>query len=185
MKILKTKVHRYGGKTIATLQFEVEEDRHNTKEEIQHRLERNAPWMAYHLINWADFDHSYSIELFIDSLKHLGKGLIRWNNAFHAKRNGRKALQAAAMLERAYNYHSSDDVSYKNWANRCPVWWKKIKSGSRMMRDYPYDNAMNMDREEYSDKMFIIIINRQRKQEETLKKEAWEFTHKHIEKWWD
>lgn len=186
---MNIKVHRYGGKVKVKITFEVNEDRWFDKDEIKARIERTAPWMVEHLYSWADFDQAYSINLFVDALHNLGKGLLRWNNHTNALKDGRRCLAAAGMLKKAYNYKSYDDKSYINWQKNNSIWWKKLKGTKcglmQMVTEHPSENAMGMDKEVYSDKMWKLIHKRQTKVEEEMKKEAWEFIHKYISHWWD
>lgn len=185
-KNVNLKVHRYKGKVKVNITFEVNETRDFDKGEIRARLERTAPWMLEHLYSWADFDHSYSINLFIDALHNLGKGLKRWNNHVNADKCYKRCMAAAAMLKKAYNYHAWEDASYKNHMKRTAHRWGKFRKGlSQMHSDHLYDNAMGMPREEYETKMFHVIHKRQKREEEHMRQEAWAFIHKHIESWWD
>lgn len=184
---LKTKVYRHNGKVKIKIEFEVEEDKkYFDKDEMKARLDRTTPWMLEHLYSWADFDQCYSINLFQESLYYLGKGLLRWDNCISSTKNGRRCLAAAKMLERAYNSCMTEDKSYENWSDRHKLRWVPLKNGmSRMARDQLCDNAMGMDREEYSSKMWEVIHERTKKIEAVRKKEVWEFIHKYIEYFWD
>lgn len=186
---LNVKVHRYAGKVKVKITFEVQEDKHFDIDEMRARLDRTAPWLVEHLYSWADFDHCFTINIFIDSLYNLGKGLLRWNNCASSQKNGRRCLAAAAMLKKAYNYETYKDKSYQNWAEGNSHWWRKLKGNkqglSQMMTDYTKGNAMGMDKQEYSNKMWNIIHNRQKRVEESLKREVWEYIHKYLEHWWD
>lgn len=180
------KVHRYKGKVKVNITFEVNETRDFDKDEIKARLNRSAPWMLEHLYSWADFDHFFSINLFVDALYNLGKGLLRWNNHTNALKCGRRCLAASAMLKKAYNYEAWNDKSYQNHQKRTEYKWGKFKRGLSRLETTPlYDNAMGMDREEYENKMYKVIHKRQKREEEHMKQEAWAFIHKYIEHWWD
>lgn len=160
---LNVKVHRYGGKTKIQITFEVNEDKHFDIDEMRARMDRTAPWLVEHLYSWADFDHSYSVNLFVDALHNLGKGLLRWNNGVSSERNGRRCLAAAAMFKKAYSFESWNDKSYENWSSRRKNRWKALKGTkgmSQMVTDHIKDNAMGMDKKEYSDKMWKIIHRR-------------------------
>lgn len=188
MKIIKKKVYRHAGKTYVDIKLEVDESQWHEKEEMQARLDRSLPWMADHLTNWADFDYSYTLNVFIDSLYALGQGLIRWDNASNAQRNGRRAMTAARMLKKAYNYETYLDKSYINWSKRSidktrP--YKGHKGMIEMFAEHPYDNAMGMEPLLYSSKMLKIIFNRQRKTESNMKKDAWNYVNKYICTFWD
>lgn len=184
---LKTKVYRYKGKVKIKIEFEVEEDKsYFDKDEMEARLNRTTPWMLEHLYSWADFDHCFSVNLFIDALYNLGRCLLRWNNHTNTLKCGRRCLVASKMLEKAYNSHVTEDKSYENWSNRHKYRWVPLKNGmSQLVTDHLHDNAMGMDREEYSNKMWKIIHNREKKVEAARKKEAWEFIHKYLESFWD
>lgn len=183
---ITTKVYRYGGKTKVRVEFEVAEDKYFDKDEIVARLKVTTPWLLEHLIGWADFDHYFTIQLWIDSLERLGDGLIRWDNALHARRNGRRAKFAAHLLKRAYNWETYNDKSYENWINRHSNIFKSAGKGyTRLMHDYHYDNAMGMDRREYSNKMWKIITNRSDKCEQQAIDDAWAYIKKYLPMWWD
>ncbi len=189
IKSTAQKAHRYAKKTYIDIRIEVELDKWDDFNSLKKRLNINLPWMADHICQWGDYDHAYSIQLFVDSLQALGRGLLRWNNVVGSLRNGRRALTAAGMLKRAYEYESWEDASYKNWSARnrhihVPI---KIK-GQRfyeMQTLHDYSNAMNMDREKYADKMWKIIHNRQKIVEAQMKIDAWTYIQKHIESFWD
>ncbi len=93
------------------------------------------------------------------------------------------------MLKKAYNFEAWDDKSLKNWSSRNKISWKKLKGTknglSRMMTDHLKDNAMGMDKEDYSSKMWHIINDRQKPVEAAMKRDAWDFIHKYIEHFWD
>lgn len=186
---LNVKVHRYGGKVKVKITFEVNEDRYFDKDEMKARMDHTAPWLVEHLYSWADFDQVFSINLFVDALHNLGKGLLRWDNHTNALKCGRRCLAASAMLKKAYSFEAYNDKSYQNWSSRNKLWWKKLrgtKQGlSQMMTDHLKDNAMGMDKEEYSSKMWKLIHERQKPVEAAMKKDAWDFIHKYIEHWWD
>ncbi len=188
MQILTNKVYRNKGKTYVKILLEVEEDRWHKKEEMQARLEHTLPWMGKHLIEWADFDEQYSLNLFTDALQALGEGLIRWDNCVSSQRNGRRAMAASKMLQNAYGYESWSDKSYRNWSDRHKIYFKpyKVKGGLlEVCREYTATNAMGMDEKAYSDKMWKVIFARQEKTEANMKKEAWAFLIKHFESLWD
>ena len=183
---LVTTVRRKSGKVHIKIEYDVEEDKWMGKNEMKARLERTLPWLAPHLHTWADFDQGYSIDLFCDSLTALGKGLLRWSNHLNAEHCGHRALAAARMLHDAYHYETWEDKSYQNWSSRNVHGWKPYKKGlTQMTTTHLYNNAMGMDREEYSSKMWHLIFDRQKVVEANMKKEAWEFIHKHIESFWD
>ncbi len=189
MKILTSKVYRQNKKTYVKILLEVEETQWKSKDEMQARLNKTLPWMAEHLVEWADFDYGYTIDLFVDSLTHLGKGLLSWDNCTNSLRNGRRALTAAKMLHNAYNYATWDDKSYINWSARNTTTWTKIKGGvmegTLMKNECVFSNAMGVEAQEYSDRMWRIIYKRQTEAEEALKKEAWEYIAKYIVYLWD
>ncbi len=196
IKNTKQKAYKYGGKTFVDIKIEVELDKWDDFDSLKERLNINVPWMAPHICQWGDYDYSYSIQLFVDSLEALGRGLLRWDNVIGSTRNGRRALTAAAMLKRAYNYESWDDKSYRNWSRRqkhvsIPISAK----GNTVLRKYAkyfrldtvhdFGNAMRMDREEYANKMWKIIYKRQQRVEAELKLAAWQYIKKYVEHWWD
>jgi hypothetical protein len=193
MKDLKTKVWKYRDKIKVQINFEVDEEDKSywDVKEVRARVERNQ-WMIKHLYRWADFDHSFSIELFAESLENLGRGLLRWDNCVDSEKNGRRALYAAALLRRAYDGHLFDinDKSYDNWASKNQIGWKKYhhpkkKGLMQMTVTQTDDNAMGMDRKEYSNKMYKIIYKRNKKIIDERKEFVWKYIHKYIEQWWD
>lgn len=183
------KTYRYGGKVKVKISFEVEEDcKHFDKDEMQARMNRAAPWMLEHLYSWADFDHFFSVNLFVDALYNLGKGLLRWDNCKTSVKNGRRCLAAAGMLKKAYTTAIWDDKSYRNWINNRRISWKTLPGTggmSQMITKHLKENAMDMDKKEYSDKMWRLINDRHKKIEGERKAEAWAFIHKYIEHFWD
>jgi hypothetical protein len=180
------KARRKNGKVHVTITFDAQEDRWFKKDEIIARMNITKGWLLRHLYTWADFDHSYSIELFKDALENLGKGLIRWDHAVLGKRNGRRAIRASKMLDQAYFKEYYESKSYENWRKRSTMQWRPLKNGmSQMYYNYLYDNAMGMDKKEYSDKMFKLIHKREERIKLKQKINVWKFIHKYIEHWWD
>lgn len=178
---LNIKCRRKNGKVHFKIEFDIEEDKWNKKEEFKARVDRCAPWLLEHLYTWADFDHHYTLELFCDSLENLGKGLIRWDNALHARRTGRRALRAASQLRTAYaDKYCLEDKSYTYWSKQNPIKW--IPVGKLGMCQMSHDYAIS---EEYSEKMWKTIIKRCDKWEKQRKEEAWKYIHKHLESFWD
>lgn len=193
MKILKNKVYRYRGRTYVSILYEIEPENdekwaiNDCKNvgEHQARLDKNT-WMFNHLHKWVDFDYYATINLLVDSLKHLGKGLIRWDNALHAERNGRRAIYAAHQIDKAYNFETYRDVSYQAHAKRSEWQHKKLKKGyTQLTQDRLKDNAMNMSRDEYERKMFHVIQNRLKDAENKMQRECWRYLHKYILNMWD
>lgn len=184
---INIKVHRYNGKVKVKIEFDVTEDKWFTKDQISDRLIKNAPWLIRHLYSWEGFDQTYSIDLFVEALHNLGKGLLKWNNHVNSIQCGRRCLTASAMLKKAYNFEAWNDKSYHNWADNNKTWWRKLnkKGLSQLMTNHHKENAMAMDKAEYSDKMWKIIHKRQQKTKSTMKAEAWKYIHKHIESFWD
>ncbi len=139
---------------------------------------KNLRFFMPHIINMRPWDYSYQITLFADSLEYLAKGL-KDGHALSAEKQYRRAMTAAGKLRKAYSYGSWDDKSYRNWTNRNPMVFTDLGDGFTSLSSNPKDG------EEYSDKMYKIIRNRQEKEEAGLKKVAWEYLHKHIEHWWN
>lgn len=153
--------------------------------EHQARLNRNT-WILEHLHTWVDFDYYATVNLLVDSLKHLGQGLIRWDNALHAKRNGVRAIYAAHQIDRAYNFEMFEDVSYKSHSKRSGITTKKLnKVYVELVRNYLKDNAMSMDREEYDTKMFKVINKRLKKKEKDMQLASWLYLNKYLTSMWD
>lgn len=198
MKIINTaqKAHRYAKRTFVDIRIEVELDKWDDFDSLKSRVVLNVPWMANHICQFGDYDYSYSVSLWIDSLIALGRGLLRWNNVVGSQRNGRRALIAAAMLKRAYFYENWEDKSYLNWSSRSKhvsipisekgnVVLKKNAKYFQLTTVHAFDNAMGMDKEEYADKMWRIIHNRQKKTEAQMKIDAWAYLQKHLTSFWD
>lgn len=198
MKIINTKqkAYRYAGKTFVDVRIEVEMEQWDKLSSLKDRIALTVPWMADHLCQFGDYDYSYNISLWVDSLTALGRGLLRWNNVVGSQRNGRRALTAAAMLKRAYNYESWEDKAYLNWSARSKhlhipinakgnVVLKKYAKYYQLKTIQTYDNAMGMNREEYADKMWKIIHDRQKITEAQMKIDAWAYIQKHLCSWWD
>lgn len=187
---IKTKVYNYGGVTKVKVEFDVATDKWHDKDEVAARLELNKNWILDHLIGYADFDESYSINLFADALINLGRGLLRWDNCVLSQRNGRRALFAGKKLRQIYGYGHSwmrDDKSSKNLDERNPFELRKDNGAylSRLSHDFRYDNAMDMDREEYYEKMWKIIHKRLDRVHEEEMDWIWKYIRKYINHWWD
>ncbi len=160
-----TKCRRKSGKVHITIEFDVEEDANLDKQEIQARL-KYTEWLLPHLYTWADFDSYYTIELFCDSLRALGKGLMRWDNTLHSMRTGRRAIIAAEKLHKAYSGNSViDDKSYMYWQKQHPIDF--LKGNKRANR------------------IWEVINKRLFKQDKERESAAWAYIHKYIKHFWD
>lgn len=181
-----TKCRRRNGKVHITIEYDLDEDKWYGKDEMAVRLQYTSSWLLKHLCIWADFDHCYSMELFIDSLKALSTGLLRWNNCITSKRNGHRCLTAARQLEIAYADDSCIAKNYQNWSKRYKIGWKSYKGGFvEIIRTELCSNAMEMDAKEYSNKMWHLIYNKRKILEKTRKDEAWAYLRKYLEHFWD
>ena len=139
----------------------------------------NIKFFWPHISTYRDFDSSYSIDLFCDSLEHLSKGLKRHDHCVLSERNARRCLRAAKQLRKAYAYQSYHDKSYQSLAKNNPFKFNKLDNGySTMTHEYSVS-------EEYYTKMFEIVRKRTKNIEQDNKKEAWLYIHKHIQHWWD
>jgi hypothetical protein len=179
---MKSKVYRHKGKTYVKIEFEVQEEKHFDKDEMQARLNRTLPWLKEHLVGWADFDQQFTITLFCDALKALALGLKRWDNCTMSDRNYKRCLHASEKLRKAYDAHTCDDKSYQRLSDANPIKWGKIKGQPKFMQMYHDYSPKGQD---YHDKMWKLINKRTEKVIADNKKEAWEFIHKYIEHFWD
>lgn len=192
VKNIQTKVWRRDKKIKVRVEFEVDECSYWDKETVEERAEVNQ-WILEYYLTFMNFDYYSTIQLLCDSLEVLGKGLLKWNNHSDALRTGRRALFAAHLLHKAYDnayYELSDtDKSYINWKSRHTDYFEPVRRnqmlGQAWCHKYLYDNAMGMDREEYSTKMYRLILKRNKKVFEERKIAAWNFLNKHIESFWD
>jgi hypothetical protein len=188
MRINKSRVYKYGGKTFLDIRVELEPDRCDIKED-EARLKKNLPWLLPYMLNWAYWDYYYTIELFTECLWQMGRGITDekvFPSVNHIKR-GRRAMQASKMLHHAYNYETYMDKSYAQLQRNNPIKFEKVGNGkySQLVHDYKPNNAMSMDPRIYYEKMFRIINKRQDEKEDKLKKDAWDFLNKHICTFWE
>lgn len=140
---------------------------------------KNLKFFWPHIIKMRDFDSSYQLELFCDSLEYLARGLKSYNNCAGSERNYRRCLFAAKQLRKAYNYKGYMDKSYQALSTANPIRFEKLESGcSLLVHDYKTT-------EEYYDKMWTVIHKRIDKTEAEAKKDAWAYINKHLNSWWD
>ena len=141
---------------------------------------RNFKLLYPHIVHMRDWDQSYQLNLFCDSLEYLAQGLKRHNNCVHSLRNSRRCLFAAKRLRSAYDDRTYLDKSYRRLTENNPIKFVKLKNGmSRMTHDYGTKG------EEYYSKMFKLIHKRQDAIIKEEKKQAWLYLHKHFESFWD
>lgn len=140
----------------------------------------NVPFFVKQAWEWREFDHYYSLEVYCNLLERLGKEIKETDRHTTAVKIQRECLIAARKLRSAYNRSVCDDKSYRYWSDNNPTQF--VSSGnsgfSMITRKYKISK-------EYSEKMFKIINARVEKSIEQDKKEAWEYVHKHCERWWD
>ncbi len=138
----------------------------------------NFKFFLPHIINMRNWDSSYQINLFCDSLEYLAEGLKN-GHCLHSKTQYRRCLFAAKQLRKAYADKSYNDKSYVALSKANPIRWVQLKNGnSQIVHDYKKT-------EEHYTKMFKIIKKRTSATEEKAKTEAWAYINKHIESWWD
>ncbi len=139
----------------------------------------NFKFFLPHIIHMRNWDNSYQITLFCDSLNYLAEGLKNGHH-LNAEKQYKRCLFASAQLYRAYDAHVINDKSYQKLSKNNPIKFVTLKSGhSLMTHDY------GIRGEEYYSKMFKLIHKRQEKVIEQNKKEAWEYINKHIESFWE
>lgn len=131
-----------------------------------------------HIRDMRSWDYSFNINLFVHSLRYTANGLKNGHSLL-CDRYYRRCLTAAGLLDRAYHFEAYNDKSYRNWLKRNPRSFVKLDNGNSKLVINHKDSV------EYSDKMSKIIHKRLENQEKQMKKEAWEYVHKHIEYFWD
>jgi hypothetical protein len=125
--------------------------------------------MAY---QWRPWDSSHTIDVFVKLLienAHDCKA-DKWHK--NNNKRYRQALTAAHLLDRAYNYNVTKDKAYMYLARKYPY----IMKDQTFWRGY--------DKGSLADKMHEFATKRIDKKEAQMKKEAWEYIHKHIENFW-
>lgn len=191
INIAKSSVRNKGDKIAVKLEFTIdvaEQDKEYwSAGEFKSKLERNKKWMLEHLMTWVNWDWSPTIDLLAAALENLGRGIRDNGSHKTAIRDGRRAMAIAQMLKKIYYTDPVlEDQSYINLNARKHVSWVPYKKGlTQMKTKYLYDNAMNMDREVYDDKMFKIIYKRCQEVNRQRKQEVWAHLGKYIEKFWD
>lgn len=133
-----------------------------------------------HIKHMRDWDSSYQLNLFCDSLEYLAKGLKRHNHCTNSERYYRRCLFAAKRLRTAYNDKTYEDKSYVALTKANPVRLVKCANGIGHKLTHDYSRSP-----EYYAKMFKIIRKRQEKVTADNKKEAWAYLNKHFESLWD
>ncbi len=139
----------------------------------------NLCFFMPHIRHMRDWDSSYQISLFCDSLEYLANGLRRHDNCLHSQRHYRRCLFAAKRLRNAYDDRSYNDKSYVSLSKKNPIRFVKIDNGmSQMTHDYS-------NTKEYYNKMFKVIHKRTEAAMKAEKADAWAYINKHIQSWWD
>lgn len=151
------------------------------------QFHKNKKWLAKHLFTWAGYDHSYTLNLFCDSLEQLGKELGEYNHLVTSQKNSRRAIFAAKSLRKCISDDMYEDKSFLNWSSRNRHYSSKIPGRDmyKMTTKYLCNNAMGMPRKEYSAKMFKVINRRFQETGEKRWSDVWDFIKKHIRGWWD
>ncbi len=140
---------------------------------------RNVKFFWPHILGMKDFDSSYQIDLFCDSLEYLARGLKRWDNCVGSDRNYKRCMTAAKQLRKAYADEGHNDKSYRYLSKKNPIRFVKLNNGhSQMTHDYSKT-------EEYYTKMFKVINKRIADNEKKAKLEAWTYIYKYIQHWWE
>jgi hypothetical protein len=183
IKNIKSKVYKTKGRIKAKLEFEIE-DENNDVYSLNKKLNQNT-WMFPHLVSFYPFDYGYNLQLFSDSLKATGTYIVNEGHFVGNKKTGRRALYASHLIRECYYTDHTDDKSFDNLCSRERMDWKKIKGGMyKIETTYLKDNAMNMDKEEYSKKMFKIIHNRWHKQDNDKWASSWAYLSKYLKHFW-
>lgn len=141
---------------------------------------KNLRFFLPHIIGMRDFDYSYQLNLFCDSLEYLAQGLKRHDHCVLSERNYKRCLFATKRLRAAYNEESYNDKSYKALVKANPFKFVICANGLGNQLTHNYSKG-----EEYYSKMYKIINKRLRKTEETEKKEAVAYLFKYIQHFWD
>ncbi len=141
---------------------------------------RNLEFFLPHILHMRDFDYSYQLNLFCDSLEHLARGLKRYNNGVLSERNYKRCLFAARRLRNAYEDNSYKDRSYASLSKNNPIRFDPLDNGMIQM-----GHDFSPKGEEYYNKMFKLIHKRVNKVQEAEKKEAVAYLFKYIQHFWD
>jgi hypothetical protein len=141
---------------------------------------RNIKFFLPHIIHMRDWDQSYQINLFCDSLEYLAYGLKQSNNHIHSQRTYRRCLFAAKRLRAAYDDKSYNDKSYRRLSEINPIRFVKLNNGmSRMTHEYSKRGK------EYYNRMLKLICKRKDAIIKEEKKQAWLYLNKYIESFWE
>ncbi len=139
---------------------------------------RNLRFFMPHIKRMRNWDSSYQIALFCDSLAYLAEGLKN-GHCLNSEKKYRRCLFAGQRLRNAYDDHSYQDKSYARLAKRNPIKFVPCGNGmSEMTHNYG-------NKKEYYEKMFALIHKRTEKVKKENKDAAWAYINKHIESFWD
>jgi len=191
MKINRCETKKSKGKTTVFIEFEVRSIEGETFEDDHAFITRKVmwnQWMFKHIVTFCPWDFGYNSNLFADSLMETGRNLIEHGNTVTHVHDGRQAMQAAGMLHRLDSNDIPEglDTSDHRW-ERQSTYFKDIPntSYSEMKSKHHQGNAMDMDRQEYADKMFKINNKIHQKYEEGLWKDTWDFISRRARRFWD
>lgn len=141
---------------------------------------KNLKFFWTHIINMRDWDSSYQLDLFCDSLEYLAKGLKNHGNHVNSMKYYKRCLFATRRLKKAYNAEVYNYKSYQKLVYCNPAYFTKEEAGlCRLVHNYGPRG------EEYYTKMFKLINNKYTKIIEKEKKDAWIYLHKYFESYWD
>ncbi len=143
-------------------------------------IHKNIKFFWPHIKHMRDWDSSYQIYLFCDSLEYLAQGLKNHDNCLHSLRHYRRCLFAAKRLRNAYDDKAHEDKSYQRLSMRNPIRFVKLSNGRGSQMTHDYGNT-----EEYYTKMFKVIHKRTEASMKAEKEATWMYINKHIQSWWD
>ncbi len=124
--------------------------------------------LAWRYRRW---DSHYSIVVFTRLLEENARCCRRGHNVA-AEKVYRRAMTAAGMLDRAYNYGFTDDKAYMYLARKYP-WNFENRQISR-----PYESGS------LPDKLSTFALKRAEKTEKQMKLEAWMYVNKYSSHFW-
>lgn len=191
MKINRLETKKSKGKTTVFIEFEVRSIEGDTWEDDHAFITRKVmwnKWLLKHIVTFCPWDSGYNFILFGDSLLETGRNLIKNGSTVSHVHDGRQAMQAGAMLHKI----DSDDIpeglnTMDNLFKRRETYLEPVPNSvlSEMKETHKYSNAMGMNKQEYSDKMFKINSKKHRNYEEGLWRDTWTLISNRARRWWD
>lgn len=164
--------------------FTIEDDH----EQITRNIKNNSEWMLNHLVEFRRFDWCYNLSLFSDSLKATGKHLIEEDLFVKSKKQGRRCLHAAGMLEKIANDNliADCDTGWRRRLENTEMEFVEVPGTDYMRLEwkYNYTNAMGMDPDEYDSKMTKLSVGKENKIKEGLITDTFELIRKNFQRWW-